>query len=274
MKVDLKFITPQESKPYFESSAITGNVPKIYFNTEKRSINIKDIRSEIATEDFSLDKNGFEFLKHETKVKDLYDDKKVYTDYTQELEDFLKRLTGADGVNVFDYTRRSDANIGAVNLDGYGVRGPADRVHVDYTDFSGPKRAKEILGKEKYETILDSGGRIVQLNVWRPINGPVKRSPIAFADASSIKKDDLVATDQIFYDRVGEIYHLSYSDQQKWKWVSLMEDNEILLLKGWDTMDDGRSKYTPHGSFSIPEQNDFDPPRESIEARVFLHFMS
>ena len=190
------------------------------------------------------------------------------------MEDFLKRLTGAYGENVFDYTRRSDANIGAVDLEGYGVRGPADRVHVDYTDFSGPKRAKEILGKEKYETILDSGGRIVQLNVWRPINGPVKRSPIAFADASSIKKDDLVATDQIFYDRVGEIYHLSYSDQQKWKWVSLMEDNEILLLKGWDTMDDGRSKYTPHGSFSIPEQNDFDPPRESIEARVFLHFMS
>ena len=101
MKVDLKFIVPQESKPYFESSAITGNIPKIYFNTEKRSINIKDIRSEIATEDFSLDKNGFEFLKHETKVKDLYDDKKVYTDYTQELEDFFKKINGSGWCKCF-----------------------------------------------------------------------------------------------------------------------------------------------------------------------------
>ena len=103
MKVNLKFIAPQESKPYFESSAITGNVPKIYFNTEKRSINIKDIRSEIATEDFSLDKNGFEFLKHETKVKDLYDDKKVYTDYTQELEDFLSKKKNLNYLNKNGY---------------------------------------------------------------------------------------------------------------------------------------------------------------------------
>ena len=135
-------------------------------------------------------------------------------------------------------------------------------MHIDYTDYSGPKRAIEILGKEKYNKILDSGGRIVQLNVWRPINGPVKRSPIAFADASTIPKEDLVATDQIFYDRVWEIYHLLYSDKQKWKWVSLMADNEVLLLKGWDTLNDGRARYTPHGSFLLPEQKDSDPPRE------------
>ena len=37
MKVDLKFVVSQNSKPYFESSALTGTVPKIYFKTEIES---------------------------------------------------------------------------------------------------------------------------------------------------------------------------------------------------------------------------------------------
>ena len=271
IKVNLKFVVSQNSKPYFESSALTGDIPKIYFKTEWKSIDIQDLRSEKNIKKFTIDNNGFELLQHETKVRDLHDDSQIHNEYTDELKNFLIDITGADGAEVFDYTRRSDSKEGAINVD--GLRLPADRVHIDYTDYSGPKRAIEILGKEKYNKILDSGGRIVQLNVWRPINGPVKRSPIAFADASTIPKKDLVATDQIFYDRVGEIYHLLYSDKQKWKWVSLMADNEVLLLKGWDTLNDGRARYTPHGSFSLPEQKDSDPPRESIEARVFIYYI-
>ena len=271
IKVNLKFVVSQNSKPYFESSALTGDLPKIYFKTEWKSVDIQDLRSESNIEKFTIDNNGFELLQYETKVRDLYDDNQIHNEYTDELKNFLLDITGADGAEVFDYTRRSDSKAGAKNVD--GLRLPADRVHIDYTDYSGPKRAIEILGKKKYNKILDSGGRIVQLNVWRPINGPVKRSPIAFADASTIPKEDLVATDQIFYDRVGEIYHLLYSDKQKWKWVSLMADNEVLLLKGWDTLNDGRARYTPHGSFSLPEQKDSDPPRESIEARVFIYYI-
>ena len=271
IKVNLKFVVSQNSKPYFESSALTGDIPKIYFKTEWKSIDIQDLRSENNIEKFTIDSNGFELLQHETKVRDLHDDNQIHNEYTDELKNLLIDITGADGAEVFDYTRRSDNKAGAKNLD--GLRLPADRVHIDYTDYSGPKRAIEVLGKDKYNKILDSGGRILQLNVWRPINGPVKRSPIAFADASTIPKEDLVATDQIFYDRVGEIYHLLYSDKQKWKWVSLMADNEVLLLKGWDTLNDGRARYTPHGSFSLPEQKDSDPPRESIEARVFIYYI-
>ena len=49
-----------------------------------------------------------------------------------------------------------------------------------------------------------------------------------------------------------------------------MRDDEILLLKGCDSFNDGRAKYTPHGAFDLPNQNETDPPRESIEARIFL----
>ena len=35
IKVNLKFVVSQNSKPYFESSALTGDLPKIYFKTLK-----------------------------------------------------------------------------------------------------------------------------------------------------------------------------------------------------------------------------------------------
>ena len=35
-KADITFIKKQKTKPYYDSSAITGLVPKLYFKTEKK----------------------------------------------------------------------------------------------------------------------------------------------------------------------------------------------------------------------------------------------
>ena len=40
----LTFIVPQDKKPYFESSALTGGLPKVYFDTEAREVNVRDMR--------------------------------------------------------------------------------------------------------------------------------------------------------------------------------------------------------------------------------------
>ncbi|MDG2267634.1 MAG: CmcJ/NvfI family oxidoreductase, partial [Alphaproteobacteria bacterium] len=85
-------------------------------------------------------------------------------------------------------------------------------------------------------------------------------------------KNDLVETDQIFSNRTGEIYHIAYSKKHRWHWASNMKNDEVLLLKGWDSIYNAKVKYTPHGAFELPNQLDSDPPRESIEARVFLIF--
>jgi len=268
IEAKLKFIVPQDTKPFFESSEYTGTVPKIHFKTEYRSVEILDIRDN--KDKFTFEKNGFELLKHKSSVKDFYNHSEVKTVYSAELKHFLIERFNANNVFIFDYTRRSDGKKGAKNPD--GLRGPADRVHADYTDISGPQRAKDVIGEKLYEDILKTGGRIIQLNIWRPINGPIKSSPLAFADAASIPKNDLIETDQIFTNRTGEIYHISYSDKHKWHWVPNMTDNEVLLLKGWDSIDDGVVKYTPHGAFELPNQSEKHPPRESIEARVFLVF--
>ena len=120
--------------------------------------------------------------------------------------------------------------------------------------------------------IVEGGGRIIQANVWRPISGPVQRTPLAVADAASVQPDELTATDQHFPDRLGEIYSLAYGEGQRWYWVPEMERDEALVIKGWDTMNDGRAMFTPHGAFKLPNQDPNAPARESIEVRTYLIF--
>ena len=270
VRAPLTFIVPQDSKPYFHSSALTGGLPKVFFETEERMVTIRDMRP--LADGLSLDRHGFELRHHETAVDDLYDDEAVEEVYRREIEALLTAATGADRVVVFDHTRRSDRTSGAANPD--GSRGPASRVHVDYTIASGPVRAADVLGAEAVARILAASGRIVQVNVWRPITGPVQRTPLALADASSIETEELVATDQVFPDRVGEIYQVAYGAAQRWYWAPRMARSEVLLIKGWDSLDDGRARFTPHGAFPLSDQSPDAPPRESIETRCYLVFES
>lgn len=261
----LSFIKPQDTKPIFHSSALTGGDPKIFFELEERDVAVADMRP-IAGE-LSIDKQGFELITRPTAVDDLYDVAAVEEAYYSEIKVMLRDRFGASQVEVFDATRRSDSESGAENPD--GLRGPATRVHVDYTVKSGPQRAKDVLGEAEYDRLIAAGARILQINVWRPINGPVKRSPLALADASSIATDELVATDQIFPDRVGEIYQVAHGARQRWYYASEMARDEVLLIKGWDSVDDGRAHFTPHGAFDLPNSAGA-PPRESIEIRTFV----
>ena len=151
-----------------------------------------------------------------------------------------------------------------------GMRGPARRVHADYTVKSGPQRTKDILGEAEADRLFKSGARIIQVNVWRPITGPVRRAPLAVVDSSSLQPDDLVATDQVFPDRVGEIYHLAHSDAQRWYFAPEMTPDEVLLLKGWDSLDDGRTRFNAHGAFELDNTTENTPPRESIELRTLV----
>ena len=107
--------------------------------------------------------------------------------------------------------------------------------------------------------------------MWRPLCSKVLSSPLAIADASTINQEDLIETDQIFPDRIGEIYHLAYEKKQKWYWVSEMRNNEALIFKGWDSDTSNKVvKFTPHTSFNIPDQKINEHPRQSIEARAFI----
>ena len=49
-----------------------------------------------------------------------------------------------------------------------------------------------------------------------------------------------------------------------------MKADEVLLLKGWDSLDDGRTRFNAHGAFELDDTDETTPPRESIELRTLV----
>src|SRR5205085_3990976 len=45
--------------------------------------------------------------------------------------------------------------------------------------------------------------RFAEINLWRPIRGPLLRSPLALCDAQTLSEENLVASDLRYPDRTG-----------------------------------------------------------------------
>jgi hypothetical protein len=212
-----------------------------------------------------LDHEGFELIHHETAVKDFYDDEEVEGVYYPEVERALKDATGADRVFIFDHTTRR--RIPGADDDRSGPRQPVARVHVDHTAKSGPQRVRDLLPDEAEELLR---GRVQVINLWRPIRGPLRDSPLAVCDARSVRFDDLVPSDLVYPHRVGETYQVVYNPAHRWFFVPDMQADEALLLKCFDSKTDGRARFAPHSAFIDPTAPIDTPPRESIEVRTLV----
>jgi hypothetical protein len=143
------------------------------------------------------------------------------------------------------------------------------RVHNDFTAKSARTRLRVELDNEADELL---GRHFAIVNVWRSIRGPVFDAPLAVCDARSIAPDDLVASDLIYRERTGEVYQVVHSDAHRWFYVSALQPEEALLLKGYDSAEDGRARFAPHSAFEDPNTPSGAPPRQSIEVRAFVFY--
>jgi hypothetical protein len=216
--------------------------------------------------DVSLDGEGFAVVRHNSAVRDFYDDAEVRRTYYAEAEQVLKEATGARRVFVFDHTVRRRV-LGADDRAQGAPRQPATRVHVDHTAKSGPQRVRDLLGDEAEELLR---GRVQVINLWRPIRGPLRDAPLAVCDALSVAPGDLVPSDLVYRDRVGETYGVKFNPQHRWFYVPDMRRDEALLLKCYDSETDGRARFAPHTAFEDPTAPADVAPRESIELRTFV----
>ena len=73
--------------------------------SERRAVEIRNGRPLAGR--FSLDENGFEFVRHATRVADFFDADQLKTVYYPEVEQLIKDVSGAARVVVFDHTLRS-----------------------------------------------------------------------------------------------------------------------------------------------------------------------
>ena len=217
--------------------------------------------------DLHLDREGLALVDATTAMQDFYDEDEVERVYYPEIEQLLKDVTGAKKVVVFDHTRRIDLGDDQRRKD---ARGPVPIVHNDYTPKSGPQRVRDLLPEDEAEEWLQH--RYAIINVWRPITGPVETSPLAVADATSMDIEDFIASDLIYEDRVGEIFDVAHNPKHRWYYAPHMERDEALLLKCYDSAEDGRARFTAHTAFRDPTTPEGAAPRESIEIRTLCLF--
>lgn len=263
VKADLNYLAPLNRQPRTYAYDPPNGEAKTNIVPEPHALPIHDVRPLAGS--LSLDVQGFELVRQKSAVTDFYDDEEVKRVYYSEAELLLKDITGASRVFIFDHTVRKRVTGTA---DGNSVvRQPVGRVHVDHTAKSGPQRVRDLIPDDAEELLK---GRVQIINLWRPIKGPLRDSPLAICDARTVKFDELVPTDLIYQHRIGETYSVKFNPEHRWLYVPEMTVDEILLLKCFDSKTDGRARFAPHSAFVDPTTPADAAPRESIELRTLV----
>jgi hypothetical protein len=214
----------------------------------------------------SLEREGFVLVRHDTQVKNFYDEDEVRSIYYNETEELVKQISGAKRVLVFDHTlRAADSAIREANQ----VSSPVRNAHNDYTEWSGPQRVRDLLPDEAEELI---SRRFAVVQTWRPINQPVQNDHLAIADAQSIGTSELIPSARIYPNRRGEVYHMTHNPAHRWCYFPNMQRNEAMMFKCYDSLKDGRARWTAHCAFDDPTAPPNVPRRESIEMRTLAFF--
>src|SRR5450631_1949307 len=144
----------------------------------------------IGADGLVLDRDGYRFVRHDTKVVDFFDEDEVRRTYYREMEALVKAESGASRVVVFDHTLRTADQ---AQREALKIREVVPRVHNDYTEWSGPQRVRDLLPQEADDLLAR---RFAIIQVWRPIRHPVETFPLAICDARTVSPSDLMVAER------------------------------------------------------------------------------
>ena len=262
VEATLNYLARMDERPYYYTYPPPEGTPWRNTHGDRRKVMVHDARELSGP---SLDVEGFELARIETKLEDAYDAEAVQAVYYPEMESLVAEATGAQRVLAFDHNIRNASRAGKDDLS----QTPVLFAHNDYTIGSGPQRVRDLVGGDEAEALVKR--RFAVINVWRPLRGPVEENPLAFCDASSMQQDDFVPTDLRYRDRSGEIYSVLFRPEHRWHYYPAMRADEALLLKCYDS-DERRASFTAHSAIEDPTSPPDAAPRESIEVRTLAFF--
>lgn len=276
-----------ESEPWFVTinCASNGEREKNYEEYPVQTT-IHDIRGHEA--DTHLDVTGFQAVHSPSAVDpDLIldgTDEQIKEIYYGEVEQLIKRVTGANHVVFFDHTvRKVRPNLLDNNT---STRQPVLRAHVDQTPASAHVRVKRHASNIPWK-------RFQLINVWRPLKNPVYDYPLALVDFRTVDvQNDIVPTKMIYPSPLpsGEVYSVAQNPKHRWCYWSKMTPDEVILLKCYDSasralstvkrsaaqVDETQLKdvagLAPHTGFYDVEAEKEGPSRNSIEVRALVFY--
>jgi hypothetical protein len=214
---------------------------------------------------FEFEREGFRFVGSPTGVADFYDETQVRRVYYPECEALIMRESGAKRVVVFDHTLRTasdeqrETKRSAMSSAASTTTTPSGRA------AAGARRH----GRGGRRT---AARRFAIIQVWRPINHPVESHPLAICDAQSVNPANLVVNERRYQDRVGQTYAITHDPAERWYWFPHMRPDEALVFKVYESLKDGRARWTAHTAFVDPTSPPDARPRESIEIRTLAFF--
>lgn len=216
---------------------------------------------------YELDEHGFKLCNQPSAVSDFDNEYKIIDVYYPEIKQLVIRQTGANHIEIFDHTRRATS---AELRKQKTLREPANIVHNDYTAKSGHVRLRDYLSDHPEKQNELENREFAIINVWRSTAGTVENYPLAICDASSVRQQDLVSVVRESSIRKGEIQLAVHHDSHCWTWFPEMTQDELILLKTFESVDDERARFTIHTSFNHPHAPTNAASRESIEVRCFV----
>lgn len=269
-QAQLEFLAERVERPiYYASSAGRNAIHEIDQPMNLVSVEVNDARSRADDEpavESGMHPSGFDLLEMPTRVRNFLDHEQIASVYEAEITDFLKSVTGARRVHIFDHTvRASDPELRELKQ----VREPAALVHNDYTASSGFVCLRENLGADAEDL---ARGRFQIVNVWRPLVDPVEDYPLALCDARSLDPADLIDTERRAPNHTGEIQLAVHADAQRWYYYCAMRPPEVLLFKTFDSKDGGVHPCSIHSAIRLPHAPRNAKPRESVETRAFVFY--
>jgi hypothetical protein len=264
IEATLNYIVDDGTKVFTITAGPGGQDTRSGGTPDPRRVAIHNGRPQ--AQDFILERDGFRFVRHDTKVADFFDENEIRRVYYPEMEALIKAESGATRVVVFDHTLRTADD---ALRESKKIREVVRRVHNDYTEWSGPQRVRDLLPDEADELLKR---RFAIIQVWRPIRHPVETFPLGICEARTLSPDNLVISERRYPNRVGQTYAITYNPAQKWFWFPRMRREEALVFKVYDSLKDGRARWTAHTAFDDPTTPPHARPRESIEIRTLAFF--
>lgn len=225
---------------------------------------------------------GFERMDHSSSMGDWTDDVEVAAVHYPEAEALAREVTGFDHALVADHVKRS-----AVEAKREREQHPVRLVHSDFADDYGDhvrRNYRDVRGRgaaalERNGLTGDdvaSAKRIVMLQLWRNLGAPKPDLPVAWCDARTVGRDELVPFRYTGYvagadpfDAVA-IAEPDDPDRHGWYTFPALSADEVVVFRTYDTemVPAGTSYFTPHSAFVDPTVGADAPPRFSIELRI------
>ncbi|KAK9848094.1 hypothetical protein WJX84_012409 [Apatococcus fuscideae] len=210
--------------------------------------------------------SGFQLLPFLEPPNIVWDDtEQVRKHYYPRVESVIRSELKGCRAYVFDHLVRDGSVKASMNRalsQALDRSMPLPSAHTDYTAAGARARYAKEFSKEP--------GNFAIVQAWQPLRGPVRDSPLALLDASSVRPEDAMETELRYNDWTGESHTLHHNPDHKWWYTSQMNTDEGYIFFGSNPDANTKLCGTFHTAISDPTAPDDAPARHSIDTRAFV----